>query len=160
MTTHTIEIERKFLVRSDAWRRAAHGFTRLRQGYLNNELRCSVRVRVAGDRAWLSLKSATVGVERHEFDYEIPLEDAQHILANLTCKPLIEKTRHFVTVGPHTWEIDEFEGENAGLVVAEIELQSADEPFEKPDWLGEEVTFDPRYYNTHLSTHPYTTWRD
>jgi adenylate cyclase len=160
MGTHNTEIERKFLVRNEAWREAAHESIHFRQGYLSHERHCSVRVRSSGNRAWLNLKSATVGVERREFEYEIPLEDAQQILDTLTCKPLIEKTRHLVNVGPHTWEIDVFEGENAGLVVAEIELESVDEAFEKPDWLGEEVTFDPRYYNTSLSTHPYKSWRD
>ena len=154
-----IEIERKFLVRDDSWRADARDSARMRQGYLSNEERCSVRVRIAGDRAWFNLKSVTIGAQRYEFDYEIPVADAHQMLDTLTCKPLIEKTRHLVDVGAHTWEIDVFEGENAGLVVAEVELDSADESFDLPGWAGEEVTFDPRYYNTSLSTHPYRNWR-
>lgn len=155
-----LEIERKFLVRNDGWRNGVRESAYFRQGYLSNEVRCSVRVRIAGERAWLNLKSVTIGAQRHEFDYEIPVRDAHQMLDVLTVKPLIEKTRYFVEVGAHTWEIDVFEGDNAGLVVAEIELDSPDEPFEKPDWVGEEVTYDPRYYNTSLSTHPYRNWRD
>lgn len=155
-----LEIERKFLVRNDGWRDGVRESAYFRQGYLSNEVRCSVRVRIAGERAWLNLKSVTVGAQRHEFDYEIPVRDAHQMLDVLTVKPLIEKTRYFVEVGSHTWEIDVFEGDNEGLVVAEIELDSPDEPFEKPDWVGEEVTYDPRYYNTSLSTHPYRNWRD
>lgn len=153
-----LEIERKFLVRNDGWRAATEKSARFRQGYLNNETRCSVRVRISGDRAWLNLKSVTLGAQRHEFEYEIPLADADQMLDILARKPLIEKTRHYIPAGSHTWEIDVFEGDNAGLVVAEIELESPDEAFEKPDWVGEEVTFDPRYYNTRLSTHPYKDW--
>jgi adenylate cyclase len=154
-----VEIERKFLVTSDAWLEAVRESAYFRQGYLSNEINCSVRVRIAGDQAWLNLKSVTIGAQRHEFDYAIPVADAHRMLDVLTCKPVIEKTRYFVDIGPHTWEIDVFEGDNAGLVVAEIELDSADEAFEKPDWAGEEVTYDPRYYNTSLSTNPYRNWR-
>jgi len=155
-----LEIERKFLVRSEAWRTEARCATRMRQGYLNHEQHCSVRVRIAGDSAWLNLKGVTIGAQRLEFDYPIPLADAHRMLDTLTCKPLIEKTRHLVDVGGHTWEVDVFEGANAGLVVAEIELDDPDEPFEKPAWVGEEVTHDPRYYNTCLASHPYRDWRD
>ena len=158
-TSH-LEIERKFLVRSEHWREAARASAHFRQGYLNNDARCSVRVRISGDRAWLNLKSVTIGAQRLEFDYEIPARDARRMLDTLARKPLIEKTRYFVDTGPHIWEIDVFEGENAGLVVAEIELDAPDEPFEKPDWVGEEVTHDPRYYNTSLSLNPYRQWRD
>ncbi len=153
-----LEIERKFLVSSDTWQSRVGSSTRMRQGYLNNETHCSVRVRIAGDRAWLNLKGATIGAQRLEFDYGIPASDANHMLDKLTCKPLIEKTRHLVDVADHTWEIDVFEGDNAGLIVAEIELDDPDEAFEKPDWLGEEVTHDPRYYNTCLSSHPFKDW--
>jgi adenylate cyclase len=155
-----LEIERKFLVRNDGWREAVRESAYFRQGYLSNEVQCSVRVRIAGERAWLNLKSVTIGAQRHEFEYEIPVRDAHQMLDVLTVKPVIEKTRYFVDVGSHTWEIDVFEGDNAGLVVAEIELDSPDEPFEKPDWVGEEVTYDPRYYNTSLSSNPYRNWRD
>jgi adenylate cyclase len=154
-----LEVERKFLVRNDGWRAAVRESAYFRQGYLNNEVHCSVRVRISGERAWLNLKSVTVGAERHEFEYEIPVADAHQMLNLLTRKPLIEKTRYFVDAGPHTWEIDVFEGDNEGLVVAEIELDNPDESFGKPDWVGEEVTFDPRYYNTSLSTNPYKNWR-
>lgn len=152
------EIERKFLLRSDAWRQQVRASTRIRQGYLNHEQRCSVRVRIAGADAWLNLKGVTLGARRLEFEYAIPLADAEHLLDTLTCKPLIEKTRHLVDAGRHTFEIDEFAGDNQGLIVAEIELDDPDEPFEKPGWLGAEVTEDPRYYNTCLATHPYKDW--
>lgn len=153
-----LEIERKFLLKNDAWRRAAHDARRLRQGYLNSEERCSVRVRTAEGRAWLNIKSATLGAQRHEFEYEIPLEEADQMLDTLSLRPVIEKVRHLVAVGGHVWEIDEFEGENAGLVVAEIELDHPDEAFERPEWLGEEVTHDVRYYNTSLRRHPFREW--
>jgi adenylate cyclase len=130
----------------------------MRQGYLNNETHCSVRVRIADDRAWLNLKGVTIGAQRLEFEYDIPVMDAHSMLNELTCKPLIEKIRHLVDVGDHTWEIDVFEGDNAGLIVAEIELDDPDECFEKPEWLGEEVTHDARYYNTCLSSHPFKHW--
>jgi adenylate cyclase len=155
----SLEIERKFLVLDDRWRASVKESARYRQGYLNNERQCSVRVRTSGDRAWLNIKSVTLGAERREFEYEIPVADAHEMLDTLSRRPLIEKTRHFVDVGSHTWEIDVFEGENAGLIVAEIELDDPGEIFEKPDWAGEEVTYDPRYYNTSLSTNPYKNWR-
>lgn len=153
-----LEIERKFLVHSNAWKALATQSVPMRQGYLNAEIGCSVRVRIADQAAWLNIKSATIGAQRLEFEYPIPLADAHRMLDTLTCKPLIEKTRHFVEIGRHTWEIDVFEGDNAGLIVAEIELDDAAESFEKPDWVGEEVTHDPRYYNTCLSSHPYKDW--
>ncbi|BBA34987.1 uncharacterized protein sS8_3044 [Methylocaldum marinum] len=154
-----LEIERKFLVLDDSWRESVRDSAYFRQGYLNHEIDCSVRVRTCGDRAWLNIKSVTVGTERLEFEYEIPLDDAHTMLNSLSRKPLIEKTRYFVEVGPHTWEIDVFEGDNAGLVVAEIELEKPDEIFEKPGWAGEEVTYDPRYYNTSLAATPYNRWQ-
>lgn len=154
-----LEIERKFLLRSGDWRQQVRSSTRMRQGYLNNEQHCSVRVRIAGDQAWLNLKGVTLGAQRLEFEYAIPLSDAHRMLDTLSCKPLIEKTRHLVDVGRHTFEIDEFAGDNAGLIVAEIELNDPDEPFEKPPWLGAEVTDDPRYYNTCLAEHPYKHWQ-
>lgn len=153
-----MEIERKFLLRDEGWRQAVYEVQQLRQGYLNNEKRCSVRVRTDGGRAWLNIKSATLGAQRQEFEYEIPLAEAEQMLDSLSLKPLIEKRRHLVRVGGHVWEIDEFEGDNAGLVVAEVELDDADEAFERPDWLGEEVTHDVRYYNTSLSRQPFKDW--
>ena len=153
-----LEIERKFLLRSDDWRESTHHCERLRQGYLNNETQCSVRVRTSAERAWLNIKGVTIGAQRQEFEYEIPLADAHQMLDTLSHKPLIEKVRHFVNLGRHVWEIDEFEGDNAGLVVAEIELEHADEAFDKPDWVGDEVTHDVRYYNTSLSRCPFKDW--
>jgi len=153
-----IEIERKFLVLNDAWRQSAHAAQRLRQGYLNNETLCSVRIRTSTDRAWLNIKGATVGAQRQEFEYEIPIADAHRMLDTLGHQPLIEKVRYLVAVGRHTWEIDVFEGDNSGLIVAEIELDHPDEAFERPAWLGIEVTHDERYYNTSLSRHPYKDW--
>jgi len=151
------EIERKFLLKNDSWREAVHESQELRQGYLCGNPRASVRVRIAGDHANLNVKSATLGLERHEFEYPIPLDDARVMLAELAGE-VIEKTRHEVRLGDHVWEIDEFAGANAGLVVAELELAYPDEPFECPAWLGEEVSDDPRYYNTELARHPYSRW--
>ncbi|MBK1734487.1 adenylate cyclase [Halorhodospira abdelmalekii] len=153
------EIERKFLITSEAWQAHADAGQRMRQGYLVGAERASIRVRTAADQAWLNIKSATLGVERQEYEYAIPLTDAEEILATLCTPPLIEKTRYAVRWGAHTWEIDVFEGDNAGLVVAEIELASADEPFERPPWVGREVSDDPKYYNVCLVHHPYSQWK-
>ncbi len=152
------EVERKFLIRSDEWRHHSTGCQRIRQGYLIGAARASIRIRVAGEQAWLNIKSATLGVERREYEYAIPLADAEEMLAELCERPQIEKVRYEVPWGDHTWEIDSFEGDNAGLVVAEIELGQADEPFERPPWLGEEVSDDPSYYNVRLIQHPYREW--
>jgi len=130
----------------------------MRQGYLNNEKRCSVRVRISGDEAHLNIKGATIGAKRLEFEYPIPLEQASIILDSLSAGPLIEKVRYLIPQGHLIWEIDVFSGDNAGLVVAEIELSDADEAFDIPTWIGEEVTHDTRYYNTRLSREPYSTW--
>jgi adenylate cyclase len=157
--TH-LEIERKFLVTSDSWRKEARASTFMRQGYLTDERHCSVRVRIEGETATLNIKSATVGAQRLEFEYDIPLLDAHRMLDALRCKPLIQKVRFYIDVGAHTWEIDVFQGENAGLIVAEIELDHPDEPFDRPDWLGEEVTEDIRYYNTCLASNPYCNWQN
>ncbi len=154
------EIERKFLVRDDSWRERARDPMRIRQGYVAAGPKASVRVRISGDRAWLNLKSATVGVSRAEFDYEIPLADGEKLIDTLCERPLIEKTRYFVDHAGHCWEVDVFEGENAGLVVAEIELASEDEPFELPPWAGEEVSQDRRYYNAALVKLPYSRWKE
>lgn len=153
-----IEIERKFLIRDDSWRSQAKHSVRYRQAYLNHETSCSVRVRISGEAAWLNIKGATIGAERLEFEYEIPLQDAHDMLDKLSKTPVLEKVRYFVEAGPHTFEIDVFEGDNAGLVVAEIELDEVGEHFERPDWLGLEVTEDPRYYNTQLARHPFRLW--
>jgi CYTH domain-containing protein len=151
------EIERKFLVTGDDWRTLAEGLS-YRQGFLSTEPARTVRVRVAGDRGTLTIKGITVGARRTELEYEIPLVDAQEMLDTLCMRPLIEKTRYTLTFGAHTWEVDVFEGDNAGLIVAEIELRSEDESFDRPGWLGEEVTHDARYFNANLVAHPYRAW--
>jgi len=159
-----LEIERKFLVAGDAWRAEAHAVIPMAQGYLNDlatvdsgAMRSSVRVRIAGEEAFLNLKSRELGHTRQEFDYPIPVEDARALLA-LCVGGVIDKRRHLVRHDGHLWEVDEFLGDNAGLVVAEIELQRADEPFARPAWLGREVTDEPRYYNLALATTPYSRW--
>jgi adenylate cyclase len=154
-----VEIERKFLVVDDDWRREASHSQRMAQGYLAGPpaSRCSVRIRIAGDDAHLNIKSATLGVERDEFEYRIPLADAEHMLATLAGRR-VEKMRHHVRAGRHVFEIDEFLGENEGLIVAEIELTHADEPFPHPTWLGREVSDLARYYNLNLAMHPYSHW--
>lgn len=151
-----VEIERKFLVTGDGWRALAQG-TAYRQGYLPSE-GCTVRVRVAGQRAFLTIKGKTVGATRSEFEYEIPPADAVAMLETLAAKPLIEKTRYAIPVGDLVWEVDEFFGDNAGLIVAELELASEDQAFAKPHWVGEEVTHDARYFNANLAKFPFTRW--
>ena len=155
-----VEIERKFLVVEDSWREAASAEMRFRQGYLSTNPSSSVRVRVHGDRAWLNIKSTTVGVTRSEYEYEIPLADAHAILEELCVKPLIEKTRFIVEHDGRAWEIDVFEGDNAGLVVAEVELESDDEELTLPAWAGDDVSDDVRYYNQRLVEHPYSRWAE
>jgi CYTH domain-containing protein len=152
-----IEIERKFLVTGDAWRTGSG--TRICQGYLNRDLQRTVRVRIAGDQAYLTVKGATQGNTRAEFEYAIPVEDAEQMLA-LCDGPIIEKIRHTIAQGEHVWEVDEFLGQNAGLVVAEIELASEAETFFKPPWVGREVSDDTRYFNSQLATNPYCNWPD
>ncbi|HEB85923.1 MAG TPA: CYTH domain-containing protein [Gammaproteobacteria bacterium] len=153
-----IEIEKKFLLRNSDWRQHADAGTLFKQGYLVGSEKSSVRVRIEGDKANINIKSATLGVRRQEFEYPIPLEDAQILLGTLCQKPLIEKTRYHVPYAGHVWEIDVFEGDNTGLVVAEIELADEEEVFARPDWLGEEVSEDPRYYNVSLVKHPFCDW--
>ena len=153
-----IEIERKFLVTNDSWREATGTGIPIKQGYLVGGKEASVRVRLQGDKANLNIKSATLGVRRQEFEYPIPVEEAKTILTTLCQRPIIEKTRYLVLYASKQWEIDVFEGDNAGLIVAELELHDETEQFEHPPWLGEEVSDDPRYYNTCLSQHPYKDW--
>lgn len=153
-----IEIERKFLVKNDSWRDGVNRKQHIVQGYLANSEKGSIRVRVSGDKAHLNIKSMTLGVTRTEYEYPIPADDARAILADLCLRPLIEKTRFFIQQNHHIWEVDVFEGENAGLVVAEIELHTADEDIDPPAWLGQEVSDDPRYYNVCLVQHPFSTW--
>lgn len=153
-----LEIERKFLLRNDGWRAHAHSARRMRQGYLSGEGgRASMRVRIDDREARLNIKAAVVGSARAEYDYPIPRADAEEILDTL-CVGVVDKTRHLVDFAGHRWEVDEFEGANAGLVVAEIELDAVDEAFTAPDWLGEEVTEQRRYYNHALAMHPYREW--
>jgi adenylate cyclase len=153
-----IEIEHKFLLLNDNWRKLVTKSTKYKQGYLASEKNTSIRVRISDNEAWLNIKSATIGNFRHEYEYEIPYQDAEEIINNLCRKPLIEKTRHLIPISPHIWEIDEFEGENQGLIVAEIELQNIDQSFNKPEWIGQEVTHDLRYYNNNLSLNPFSKW--
>jgi adenylate cyclase len=153
-----IEIEHKFLLANDDWRQSVQKSVRYKQGYLCSHPTSSIRIRIADNQAWLNIKSATIGTQRLEFEYGIPLADAEEIIATLCDKPLIEKTRHFVPNDDLTWEIDEFEGDNQGLVVAEIELSKAGQSFPKPAWLGMEVTHDLRYYNNNLALNPFNKW--
>ena len=151
------EIERKFLLKSEAWRSQAGQSRPMSQGYLVSSGKVSVRVRIAGHEAWLNIKAGGLVASRAEYEYPIPLGEARELLA-LVEGPLIEKTRHLVEYGGMTWEVDEFHGDNSGLVVAEIELDSEDAPFSRPAWLGIEVTHLRRYYNVSLVTHPYPAW--
>ncbi len=156
------EIERKFLVTGDGWR-SGRGST-IRQGYLSTEKTRTVRVRTKADRAttvthaYLTIKGVATGIARAEYEYEIPVADANELLDQLCRQPLIEKHRYTLTHEGMTWEVDEFFGDNQGLIVAEIELEHPDQPFARPPWLGEEVTADLRYFNAALSQHPYTHW--
>lgn len=150
-----IEIERKFLVVGDAWRDAPAVF--YSQGYLNRDKARTVRVRIAGEEAFLTIKGTSVGARRAEFEYPIPIWDARELLA-MCEQPLIEKNRRKILHEGFIWEVDEFLGENLGLVVAEIELPAEDAVFAKPDWVGEEVTEDARYFNSNLSHTPFTRW--
>lgn len=152
------EIERKFLVTGDGWRKAAHERIAMRHGYLAPlGGKASVRVRIEGTQGKLNVKAAKVGMSRAEYEYDVPAAEVEEMLTTI-CSGLILKTRHYVNVGEHLWEVDEFEGDNAPLVVAEIELGSESETFIKPDWIGAEVTEDRRYYNHTLSVTPYSHW--
>lgn len=153
-----IEIERKFLVRGDAWRVQASRRIAMDQGYLGGD-RCSVRVRLEGEIAMLNIKSREAGAQRFEFEYPIPVQDAEDMLARLA-GPRVTKMRHHVIVDGALFEVDEFAGANAGLIVAEIELDAVDAAFPRPDWLGREVTDDVRFYNLHLAETPFSTWPD
>jgi len=151
------EIERKFLVRGEAWKTLGVG-TRMRQGYLSTDPERVVRVRVDGEAATLTIKGRSVGATRGEWEYPIPLLDAEEMLTQLCLRPLVEKIRYRITQHEMLWEVDEFLGDNAGLVVAEIELTAEDQAFIKPQWVAEEVTHDARYYNANLLRHPYSAW--
>ena len=152
-----VEIERKFLVCGDGWKALAEGVL-LRQGYLSSAPDRTVRVRGEGGAAMLTIKGRSAGATRSEWEYPIPIPDAQALLDALCERPLIEKKRYRIPFEGMVWEVDEFLGENAGLVVAEIELSAEDQAFSKPDWVGEEVTHDPRYFNSSLIRNPYSRW--
>jgi adenylate cyclase len=159
-----IEIERKFLLKNDAWRSEVTRSVRMAQGYINDQAamrtgaqKCSVRVRIAGEQAFLNMKSREVGAMRQEFDYPIPVADAEKLL-KLCVGGLIDKTRHYIPMGELTWEIDEFFAANQGLLVAELELPAVDHAFSRPEWLGNEVTESLRYYNLALAERPYSQW--
>ncbi len=153
-----VEIERKFLVRDDRWRGRVVESLPLRQGYLANTRTSSIRLRIASGRAWLSVKAMQPGPARLEFEYEIPESDAVVMLGALAEGPLVEKVRHRVDVDGNVFEVDEFQGRNRGLVLAEIELNSVEQSFPHPEWLGEEVTDAPRYYNFRLAIEPFGRW--
>ena len=150
------EIERKFLLKNDSWRNLAKG-TLYKQGYLTTHKDRTVRVRIIGNNAFLTIKGASMGPERLEFEYPLPINDAE-LLISLCEKPIIEKERYRIKMQDITWEIDDFYGENKGLVIAEVELKSADQLFIKPDWIGEEVTDDVRYFNANLVKNPFSKW--
>lgn len=153
-----LEIERKFLLTSDAWRSRVERAVPMRQAYLGGD-GVSVRVRIAGDAALINIKQKRLGLAREEFEYPVPMADGLRLM-ELAAGGKVEKTRHYVRHGGMLWEIDEFEGDNAGLVVAEIELDAVDQGFQRPPWIGDEVTDVERYYNIALATHPYRDWED
>jgi adenylate cyclase len=151
------EIERKFLVIAPTYRELAKG-THYKQGYLNSQKERVVRVRTIDETGFMTIKGITKGATRLEYEYEIPASDANELLDLLCEQPIIDKHRYKVKMGEFVWEIDEFHGDNEGLTVAEVELESEDQEYPKPDWIGEEVTGDPRYYNSNLIANPYSKW--
>ena len=151
------EIERKFLLKNDAWRQGASG-TRYRQGYLSTEKQRTVRIRTVGEQGYLTIKGESLGAARSEYEYPIPLEHANEMLDQLCLRPIIEKIRYKIPFAGFTWEVDEFEGENAGLIVAEVEIDNEEQSPQLPQWIGEEVTNDHRYYNASLIANPYDRW--
>lgn len=155
-----VEIERKFLIKGDAWRAHVYEQRDIRQGYMANNERCSVRVRVSNEVANINVKSMTLGVSRDEYEYAIPLEEAHELLNTLCKTPLIEKTRYLVKHAGKVWEIDEFAGDNDGLIVAEVELESEGELFELPTWIDCEVSSLERYYNMRLTHYPFKEWSE
>jgi adenylate cyclase len=152
-----VEIERKFLLAGEGWRALGQPVL-LRQGYLSSDPERVVRVRVEGDRAYMTVKGRSVGATRAEWEYPIPLADANELLERLCAQPIVEKFRRRIEFAGNVWEVDEFLGVNQGLVLAEIELDSEDQPFERPEWIGEDVTHDKRYFNSNLVRHPYSRW--
>ncbi|MGK5093002.1 CYTH domain-containing protein [Deltaproteobacteria bacterium TL4] len=154
-----IEIERKFLIKKDLDWKPDHGGIRYIQGYLPSANLTTVRIRIAGEKAFLTIKSKTEGASRMEFEYEIPVNDAKTMLAKLCTGPLIDKTRYVLKIDDLTWEVDVFYGDNEGLILAEVELNSEDQHFKRPSWIDKEVTTDVRYYNVNLSQNPYKNWK-
>jgi CYTH domain-containing protein len=152
-----IEIERKYLIASDDWRDLAAGVD-YRQGYLSTVKERTVRVRTIGDKGYLTIKGISTGASRTEYEYEVPADDAHEMLDELCERPLIEKRRCKIPFAGLIWEIDEFFGENRGLIVAEVELEDEDQLIDLPSWIGEEVTGDPRYFNSSLVSNPFSTW--
>ncbi len=153
-----MEIERKFLVKNEMWREGIVSDSVLKQGYLSSQPSATVRVRIDGQQAFLTIKSKTIGISRAEFEYPIPLADADDMLQAIAQKPLIDKIRYKVRCGKHVWDLDIFKGENLGLIVAEVELNHEDEAFLLPPWVGEEVSGDSRYFNSNLAKMPYSRW--
>ena len=152
------EIERKFLTHPRKWSEMGDAAL-IRQGYIPTDGRASVRVRTYGEHGYITIKGETLGISRDEFEYEIPLGDANEILDKLCRQPLIEKTRYRIPFAGHIWEVDEFAGANRGLTVAEVELKDPSEHVEIPDWIDREVTGDPRYFNSNLAIKPFSTWK-
>lgn len=154
-----LEIERKFLLKHEGWRTLITNSTEIKQGYLNSDKKRTVRVRIRGMEGFLTIKGQNDHLSREEFEYTIPLEEARKLM--LLCeKPIIEKTRYEYHTNGLVWEIDEFAGENKGLLLAEVELQSENQSIDLPDWIGEEVSTDPRFYNSSLIKRPYSQWKD
>ncbi len=153
-----IEIERKFLLKDDSWRQAADAGTKMRQGYLSNSDKSSIRVRISDDMAHLNIKSAEPGCVRREYEYPIPVSEAEELLADLCHGALIEKVRYKVNFSGFIWEIDVFLGTNQGLIIAEIELEDIEQKFLRPPWIGREVSDEIRYYNSHLISYPFCQW--
>ncbi|MFQ5584378.1 MAG: CYTH domain-containing protein [Calditrichia bacterium] len=151
------EIERKFLLKNDSWRHGAKGM-QVRQGYLCTDIERTARVRTVGNNGFLTIKGKSKGAARREFEYAIPLTDANTMLEELCKKPLIEKKRYKIEYGGFIWEVDEFYGENEGLILVEVELEHENQELSFPDWVGREVTGDPKYFNANLIEHPYKTW--
>jgi len=151
------EIERKFLIKNDSWRNLAQGIE-YRQGYLSTAKERVVRVRTIADKGFLTIKGITTGISRSEFEYEIPTEDANLMLDNLCERPLIEKKRYKINYLGLVWEVDEFFGDNQGLILAEVELKNEEQVITLPEWIGEEVSGDPKYFNSNLIKNPFTTW--
>ena len=155
----SLEIERKFLLKTTQPLQGLAGVV-IRQGYLSDTSQANLRVRIKAEKAYLTVKSKTVGLVRKEFEYEIPVQDAEEMLSQFCQKPLVEKTRYKLEYAGYIWEIDVFVGENAGLVLAEVELASAEDTLDLPAWIDREVTQDKRFYNAYLAKHPYSQWKD